>query len=145
MAKRMWTYLLPCQGSAFFRGDGSVLRQEALNCIAAELSAPDTGKKRIVGAAVAFAQPGIQHCCRFWTERRASMFSAFPLAVNMRAGSQHDVPAVQAGQLGDPESRLNGKEKHCSVATPDPGGRVDRRQKGVDLFAIEKFDGPPLV
>jgi hypothetical protein len=73
------------------------------------------------------------------------MFSAFPLAVNMRAGSQHDVPAVQAGQLGDPESRLNGKEKHCSVATPDPGGRVDRRQKGVDLFAIEKFDGPPLV
>src|SRR5260370_36785730 len=106
MEQRMWTLLLPCPGSAFFRGDGSVLRQEALNGIAAELSAPDTGKERIVGTAVAFAQPGIQHCCRFWTERRASMFSAFTLTMNVRTGSQHDVLAVQASQLGDAEARL---------------------------------------
>jgi len=73
------------------------------------------------------------------------MFSTFPLAVNVRAGSQHDVLAVQASQLGDPEARLNGEQKQCPVAAPDPGGMVDRRQEGVNLFAIEKFDGPPLV
>jgi hypothetical protein len=73
------------------------------------------------------------------------MFSTFPLAMNMRTGSQHDVLAAQASQLGDPEARLNGEQKQCPVAAPDPGGMVDRRQKGVDLFPIEKFDGPPLV
>ena len=73
------------------------------------------------------------------------MFSTFPLAVDVRAGSQHDVLAVQASQLGDPEARLNGEQKQCPVAAPDPGGMVDRRQEGVDLFPIEKFDGPPLV
>src|SRR5664279_4097927 len=119
MAKRMWTYVLPFQGSAFFLGNGSVLLQQELNGIAAELSAPDTGKERIVGTALAFAQPGIQHCCRFWTERRASMFSTFPLAMNMRTGSQHDVLAVQASQLGGPEARLNSEQKQCPVAAPD--------------------------
>ena len=52
------------------------------------------------------------------------MFSTFPLAVNMCAGSQYDVLAVQAGQLGDPEARLNGEQKQCPVAAPNPGGKV---------------------
>ena len=52
------------------------------------------------------------------------MFSTFPLAVNMRAGSQHDVLAVQASQLGDPEARLNGEQQQRPVAAPDPGGKV---------------------
>ena len=73
------------------------------------------------------------------------MFSAFPLAVNMRAGSQDDVLAIQAYQLGDPEARLNGEQKQGPVAAPDPGGKIGRRQQGVDLFPIEKFDGPPFV
>src|SRR5579862_7241647 len=125
MAKRMWTYVLPFQGSAFFRGDGSVFLQEELNSIAAEPSASYTGKKRIVGTTVAFAQPGIQHCYRFWTERRAPMFSTFTLTMNVRTGSQHDVLTVQASQLGDSEARLNGEQKQCPVAAPDPGGKVD--------------------
>jgi len=55
------------------------------------------------------------------------MFSTFPLAVNVRAGSQHDVLAVQASPLGDPEARLNGEQKQCPVAAPDPGGMDARR------------------
>jgi hypothetical protein len=40
MAKRMWANVFPFYGQAFFLGDGSVLRQEALNGIAAELADP---------------------------------------------------------------------------------------------------------
>ena len=53
------------------------------------------------------------------------MFSTFPLAVDMRAGSQDNVLAVQANQLGDPEARLNGEQKQCPVAAPYPSGKVD--------------------
>src|SRR5712692_2293067 len=41
--------------------------------------------------------------------------STFTLTMNVRTGSQHDVLAVQASQLGDPESRLNGEQKQCPV------------------------------
>ena len=58
------------------------------------------------------------------------MFSALTLAMDMRTGSQDDVLAIQANQLGDPEARLNGEQKQRSVATPDPGGMVSRRQEG---------------
>ena len=53
------------------------------------------------------------------------MFSTLPLAMNMSTGSQRDVLAVQASQLGDPESSLNGEQKQCPVAAPDPGGKID--------------------
>ena len=56
------------------------------------------------------------------------MFSTLSLAMNMRAGSQDDVLAVQANQLGDPEPRLHGQQKHCTVTAPDPSGRVGGRQ-----------------
>jgi hypothetical protein len=141
----MWADVLPFQGLARLCGDGGVFRQEAFNGIAAELSASDASEERIVGTTVAFAQPGFKDFCRFWTERSASMFSTLPLAVDMRASTQHDVLAGQANQLGDPDAGLHGEQKQCPIATPFPSGKIGRRQKGVDLFPIEKFDGPPFV
>jgi hypothetical protein len=73
------------------------------------------------------------------------MFSAFALAVDMGAGSQDDILAVQACQLGNPEPRLNRKRKHRSIAAPNPAGGIRDRQQSVDLFPIEKFDGPTFV
>jgi hypothetical protein len=73
------------------------------------------------------------------------MFSALPLAVNMRTRSQDNVLASQAYQLGDPEARLHGEQKQGPVAAPYPGGKIGRPQKGVDLFPIQKFDGPSFV
>jgi hypothetical protein len=145
MSKRVRAYVLPLEGLAFVSGDGDVFLHQAFNGIAAELSASDAGKQRIVGTALALPHPGFQHFYRFWTEGRASMFSAFSLAVDMRTRSQNNVLARQACQLGDPKASLNGKQEQGTVAAPYPGGKVNCPQKGVDLFPIQKFDGPPFV
>ena len=56
MSQRVWAYVLPLEGTAFFFGDGDVFRQKAFDGIAAELSASDADKERIVGATVAKAE-----------------------------------------------------------------------------------------
>src|ERR1700732_2615981 len=96
MAKRVWTYVLTLKGLAFVCGDGDVFLHQAFNGVAAELTASDAGKERIVRTAMALPHPGFQHFCCFWTERCASMFPALSLAVNMRTCSQDNVLASQA-------------------------------------------------
>ena len=145
MSQRVRTYILPPEGLAFFGGDGDVFLHKAFNGIAAELSASDAGKKRLVRLAMAFPHPGFQYLYGFWTERRASMFSALAQTVDMRTRSQDNVLASQAYQLGNPEARLHGEQKQGPVAAPYPSGKVGSRQKGVDLFPIQKFDRPPFV
>jgi len=73
------------------------------------------------------------------------MFSALSLAVDMRTRSQDNVLASQAYQLRNPKASLNGEQQQGTVAAPYPGGKVNCPQKGVDLFPIQKFDGPPFV
>ena len=73
------------------------------------------------------------------------MFSAFSLAVHVSTGSQDDVLTTQADQLGDPESGLHGEQKHGPITAPDPSGGICSVQQSIDLFAIEKFDGPAFV
>jgi hypothetical protein len=141
----VWAYVLPLKGSAFFCGDGDVFLHQAFNGIAAELSASDAGKKRLVRPAMAFPHPGFQYLYGFWTKRRAPMFSALAQTVDMRTRSQDNVLASQVYQLGDPEARLHGEQKQGPVAAPYPSGKVGSRQKGVDLFPIQKFDRPPFV
>jgi hypothetical protein len=103
---------------AYVCGDGDVFLDQAFNGIAAELSASDAGKKRIVRTAMPLPHPGFQHFYRFWTERRASLFSALSLAVDMRTRSQDDVLASQACQLGDPKPCLHGEQQQGPVAAP---------------------------
>jgi hypothetical protein len=73
------------------------------------------------------------------------MFSTLSLAVDMRTGSQDNVLAGQAYQLGDPKARLYGEQQQGPVAAAYPSGRVGCTQKGIDLFPIQKFNGPTLV
>ena len=145
MPQRMWTYVLTLKGLAFVCGDGDVFLHQAFNGIAAELSASDADKERIVRTAMALPYPGFQHFCRFWTKRCASMFSALSLAVDMGTRSQNNVLASQAYQLGNPKASLHGEQQQGTVAAPYPGGKVSCPQKGVDLLTIQKFDGPPFV
>jgi len=145
MSKRVWAYVLPLEGLAFLGGHGGVFLHQAFNGIAAELSASDAGKERLVRLAMAFAHPGFQHLYGFWTERRASMFSALAQTVDMRTRSQDNVLASQAYQLGNPEACLHGEQKQGPVAAPYPSGKVGSRQNGVDLLPIQKLDRPPFV
>jgi hypothetical protein len=73
------------------------------------------------------------------------MFSALSLAVDMGTRSQDNVLANQADQLGDPKARLYGEQQQSPVAAPYPSEKVGCPQKGVDLFPIQKCDGPPFV
>jgi hypothetical protein len=73
------------------------------------------------------------------------MFSALSLAVDMRTRSQDNVLARQAYQLRDAKASLHGEKKQGPVAAPYPSGKIGCPQKGVDLFPIQKFDGPPFV
>jgi hypothetical protein len=94
---------------------------------------------------MSLTHPGFQQFDRFWTERRASMLSALSLAVDMRTCSQDNVLASQAYQLGDPKASLHGEQQQGPVAAPYPSGKIGCPQKGVDLFPIQKLDGPPFV
>jgi hypothetical protein len=145
MAKHMRADLLPLERCARSRGSAGVFGDETFDRIAAQLSASGTGKQRIFGPTVALAQPGVQHRCGFWTQRCAPVFSPFSLAVDMGASSQHDILAIQANQLGDPETGLNGEQKHCPITPPNPTGEIRCRQHSLTLFAGEKFDGPTFV
>jgi hypothetical protein len=53
MSKRVRAYVLPFKGMAFVCGDGDVFLHQAFNGIAAELSASDASKERIVRTAMA--------------------------------------------------------------------------------------------
>ena len=63
----------------------------------------------------------------------------------MGSGSQHDVLAGQPNQLGNPKSGLDGEQKHCPIAAPNPTEGIRGCQQSVDLFPIEEFDGPALM
>jgi hypothetical protein len=63
----------------------------------------------------------------------------------MRAGSQHDILALQADQLGNPETGLDGEQEHCPITPPNPTGQIRCRQHRLTLFAGEEFDGPTFV
>jgi hypothetical protein len=73
------------------------------------------------------------------------MFSALTLAVDMGTRSQNNVLARHTDQLGDPKASLYGEQQQGPIAASYPSGKVGCPQKGVDLFPIQEFDGPPLV
>jgi len=69
---------LPFERGTCLHGNAGLLDEETLDCIAAQSTAPEAGKDRIFGLTVAFPKPGVYHFGRFRTERRATLFSAFP-------------------------------------------------------------------
>ena len=130
---------------AFFRGDRSVFFDDALDGVTAELPMADTEKQWIFRATVAFPEPGLQHLCRFRTERCAPMFSTLSLTVDVGACSQDDILAAQANQFGNPEPRLEEEQNHSPIAAPNPTGAIGDRQQSIHLLRVDKFDGPTFV
>ena len=146
MSQRVRTYILPPQGMGICFA-AMEMYFSTKRSTASQLSIPHRmlRKERIVRPAMALPYPGFQYFCRFGTERCASMFSALSLAVDVGTRSQNNVLASQACQLGDPKASLYGEQQQGSVAAAYPSGKVGCPQKGVDLFPIQKLDGPPLV
>ena len=81
----------------------------------------DAGEERIVGEPGWVAQPRFERGDGIATERRASVFPAFPQAAKMRARPQDDVLAFKADHFGDAQSRLESDQEKRAVAAPDPG------------------------
>jgi len=63
----------------------------------------------------------------------------------MRPRPQHKVLAGQPNQLGNPQTGLDRHQDKGSITTPYPGGSIRNREQGVDLFAVEKLDGPSYM
>src|SRR5215471_9508405 len=122
-----------------------VLGEEALDRIAAQPTSADAGKDWAIGQTVAFAQPSFEGLSCFRAEWGATLFSAFPEAAHVGARSQHDILTVEPDQLGNSQTGLDTHEKKGAIPTSQPGGKVGNREQGIDLFPVEKFDGPPYV
>jgi hypothetical protein len=106
-----------------------------------KLPLADTEKQWIFRATVAFTEPGVQHLCRFWTEKCAPMFSALSLTVDVGACSQDDVLAAQANQFGNPERRLEEEQNHSPIAAPNPTGAIGDRQQSIHLLRLRNSMG----
>ena len=91
------------------------------------------GNQRLVGSADALGEPGFEHCSDRRRERRSSCLSSFAGGVDVGAGGQRDVLAVERDQLGDPQPGLDREGKHRVVAPAGPGGLVAGQEQRVDF------------
>ena len=73
-------------------------------------------------------------------ERRASLFAAFADGVHVGADGEGHVLAGESGELGDPQSGLDGEREHGVIASSGPGGQVAGVQQRVDLGVGEVGD-----
>jgi hypothetical protein len=63
----------------------------------------------------------------------------------MHRRPQHNVPAGQPNQLGNPQTGLDRHQDKGSITTPYPGGSIRNREQGIDLFPAEELDRPSNV
>ena len=124
VSKHMRGDVLPFEGGASPCGKMGVLGDKMLDRIATE--SDRLGYWERPGSRVCQRVCVAKHraFCRFRTERRATLFPAFSYTTHVRAGSQHDILAVQPNQLGDPQAGLYRDQEKGSVPTPDPSGRL---------------------
>ena len=66
------------------------------------------------------------------------MFATFAVALEVRAGAEMDVLQAQPGELGDPQSGLDGDQQQGVVAPARPRRSVRAGQEGVGLGRAEK-------
>ena len=90
------------------------------------------GNSGSCGAAGALGEPGVEHGLGVGGERDGALLSALAVAADVRAGAEHDVAAVEADELGDAQSGVDGEGEHGVVAAAFPAvavGRVDQRRR----------------
>ena len=136
---------LPLERRAGSFSTTGVLSDETLDRISTKPTAPNAGKGWMIGQSLAFAEPSLDRACCFRAEWCATPFSAFAQAAHVSARPQHDILAIEPGQLGNPQPRLNANQKKGPIPTPQPGGKIRYGQQRIHLLPVEKFDGPPFV
>lgn len=107
-------------GGCDVEGDAS------LNGVGAE-PAPGAGREqRISSEPGAFACPGAQHGDGVGGKGHDSLLAALAGAGQVRARAEGDIAAVEAGELGEPQSGLNREAQQGAVTSsfrPGPGPR----------------------
>jgi hypothetical protein len=103
------------------------------------------GNSGSVGLAGAFDQPGGEHGLGVGGERDGALFSALAVAVDVRAGAEHDIAAVEADELGDAQAGVDGDGEDGAVAPAFPAGLVGGVDERGRLVGGEVADGAFLV
>ena len=125
-------------------GGGGVFGEAVLERVAAECSAGAGREQRVVGVPGALCEPGAQDRDGLLGQRRDPLLAALAQAVDVRAGAEVDVAALQCGQLGCAQPGLGGEQQHRVVAPAGPGGAVGCGEQRVDLGFGEERDERPL-
>jgi hypothetical protein len=63
----------------------------------------------------------------------------------MGSGPEHNILAVQPGQLRNPQTSLDCDQEQSSIPAPDPSRKIRNSEQGLDLFLVEKLDWPPFI
>ena len=115
-------------------GGGLEVDLEAvLDGVAAESCAGAGREQRLVGSAGALGEPGFEHRPDGRRQWRSSRLASFADGVDVGAGAERDVLAVQGDQLGDPQAGLDREREHRVIAPAGPGGLVAGGEERVDL------------
>ena len=117
-----------------------VLPDDPRNGVAVEASVPVAQEQRLAVIAPAFLQPCPEHGDGILPERGRPLPAALAADADMGSGSQLEVAAVEAGQLGHPEAGLDHQQEQRPVSPPLPGGDVRCGEEGAGLHLVEVFD-----
>ena len=90
---------LGLQGFAPLCGRGGVLGDEPLDRVGAEMPAVAGGEQRGGRVTGMFAQPGADHGSHLPGQRGDAFLAPFAAAAHVRAGSELNVTAIEAGEL----------------------------------------------
>ena len=78
-------------------------------------------------------------------ERGDPVLASLAVAAHVRAGAEVQVVDAQAGQLGDPQSGLDGQGEQGVVASAEPGAAIGRGQQRVGLGRGQVVDDGPVA
>ena len=101
-------------------------------------------EQRLVGSGGAFGEPRFEHRLDGWDQRRSPRFASLADGVDVGAGAERDVLAVQGDQFGDPQAGLDRQREHRVIAPAGPGGLVAGCQERVDFGVGEVGQKVPL-
>ena len=95
VTEHMWRNTFLSERWTYFSGDNEMLSENVLETVATEKSASSIGEESLFRLAVSFTQPGSQDGGKLSTQRYAPFLPTFPLAVDVRAGSDRNVLALE--------------------------------------------------
>ncbi len=133
---------LALQGRAFLRGRGRVGADSKCDGVAAEPPPGAGGEQWIAGASGSLGKPDPQQGFDCTGEWDSSLFAALAFAADAGAGAEGDVTAVQADELGDTQTGLDGKQQQHLISPTLPSGPVRGGDEGVNFGRSQECHDP---